>query len=283
MGGYHHAFSKVPAKQLVLPGNLQLDYVTLAIGSGLALFLYPHTLTGALASKSKYVVQRNSIFLPIYTVMLGLLAILGYFAVADGIKPDPHYGNNIAVPALLDKVFPPWFAGFGLASIAIGALVPAAMMAIAAANLFARNVWRELRPETSPRTQTQVSKIAALFVKFGAVGFVLAVPTTYVVNFQLAAGVWILQTLPAIFLGLLWRRLPARAVLAGWVVGTAYGTYLLVRVGFDSSSASFGLGSHHTELFMGIPALAANLLVACGVMLVLRLRGKESLQAIATS
>jgi SSS family solute:Na+ symporter len=283
LGGYHHAFSQVPASKLLLPHRLDGDYVTLAIGSGLALFLYPHTLTGALASKSRFVVQRNSIFLPVYTVMLGLLAILGYLAVAAGVHPSAHYGNNAAVPALLDKVFPPWFAGFGLASIAIGALVPAAMMAIAAANLFARNVWRELRPETSPRTQTQVSKIAALFVKFGAVGFVLAVPTTYVVNFQLAAGVWILQTLPAIFLGLLWRRLPARAVLAGWVVGTAYGTYLLVRVGFDSSSASFGLGSHHTELFMGIPALAANLLVACGVMLVLRLRGKESLQAIATS
>src|SRR5262249_49757615 len=152
--------------------------VTLAIGSGLALFLYPHVLTGALASKDRTVVQRNSIFLPIYTVMLGLLAILGYMAIAAGIKPDAHYGNNIAVPALLDKVFPGWFAGFGLASIAIGALVPAAMMAIASANLFARNIWLEFKPSASPREQAEVSRIASLVVKFGAVGFVIAVPTT---------------------------------------------------------------------------------------------------------
>ncbi len=173
--------------------------------------------------------QRNCIFLPVYTVMLGLLAILGYLAIVAGIKPDAHYGNNIAVPALLDKVFPPWFAGFGLASIAIGALVPAAMMAIASANLFARNVWREFRPSASPHEQTKVSKLASLVVKFGAVGFVIVAPTTYVVNFQLAAGVWILQTLPAVFVGIVWRKLPARAALAGWVVGTAYGTYLLVQ------------------------------------------------------
>ncbi len=274
LGGYRHAFSQIPTSKLVLPHNLSADYVTLAIGSGLALFLYPHTLTGALASKSRFVVQRNSIFLPVYTIMLGLLAILGYFAIVAGVKPDAHYGNNIAIPALFDKVFPPWFAGIGLASIAIGALVPAAMMAIAAANLFARNVWRELRPAASPHEQTQVSKIASLVVKFGAVGFVLAAPTTYVVNFQLAAGVWILQTLPAVFLGVVWQRLSARAALAGWAVGTAYGTYLLVRAGFDTSSASFGFGSHHTQLFVGIPALAANLLVAGAVTLVLRLRGE---------
>jgi SSS family solute:Na+ symporter len=267
LGGYAHAFSKVPASRLTLPGNLSADYATLAVGSGLALFLYPHTLTGALASKSRFVVQRNCVFLPIYTVMLGLLAILGYFAIAAGIHPDKHYGNNAAVPALIDRMFPGWFAGFGLASIAIGALVPAAMMAIAAGNLFARNIWLELKPSASPREQTQVSKLASLVVKFGAVGFVVSVPTTFVINFQLAAGVWILQTLPAVFLSLIWHKLSSRAALAGWAAGTAYGTYLLVKVGFDNSSYAFGWGSHHTTLFIGVPALALNLVVATVVSL----------------
>ena len=282
LGGYAHAFSKVPPSHLTLPGNLYADYVTLAIGSGLALFLYPHTLTGALSSKNRFVVQRNSIFLPIYTVMLGLLAILGYMAVAAGIKPDPHFGNNIAIPALFDQVFPPWFAGFALASIAIGALVPAAMMAIASANLFARNIWTELKPNASPREQTQVSKVASLFVKFGAVAFVVLIPTTFVINFQLAAGVWILQTLPAVFGGLLWSGLPSRAALAGWAAGTAYGTYLLVRVGFTTSSHAFGIAGHNTQVFIGIPALGLNLAVALGVTLALRLgRQEDAVRATA--
>lgn len=280
LGGYGHAFSKVPATHLTLPGNLYANYVTLAIGSGLALFLYPHTLTGALASKSRFVVQRNSIFLPVYTVMLGLLALLGYLAIAAGIKPDAHYGNNIAVPALFDQVFPNWFAGFALASIAIGALVPAAMMAIASANLFARNIWLEFKPSASPKEQTQVSKIASLVVKFGAVGFVIMLPTTFVINFQLAAGVWILQTLPAVFGGLLWKRLSSRAAIVGWAAGTAYGSYLLASARFATSSHDFGWGSHHTKLFIGVPALALNIAVALGVTFALRLRREEELTPV---
>jgi SSS family solute:Na+ symporter len=284
LGGYAHAFSHVPHDKLVLPGNLYADYATLAIGSGLALFLYPHTLTGALSSSSKFVVQRNSIFLPVYTVMLGLLAVLGYLAIAAGIRPDAHYGSNIAVPALFDQVFPPWFAGFALASIAIGALVPAAMMAIAAANLFARNVYLELiRPDATPKQQTHVSKIASLFVKFGAVGFVITVPTTFVINFQLAAGVWILQTLPAVFLALFWRKLDGWATFVGWAAGTTLGTFLLLKVGFVSSSYDFGWATHHVKLFIGVPALAVNLAVACvGTVLVRSLSG-EALPANATS
>ncbi|HEX4681009.1 MAG TPA: sodium:solute symporter family protein [Gaiellaceae bacterium] len=280
LGGYAHAFSKVPASRLTLPGNLYANYVTLAIGSGLALFLYPHTLTGALASKSRFVVQRNSIFLPVYTVMLGLLALLGYLAIAAGIKPDAHYGNNIAVPALFDQVFPSWFAGFALASIAIGALVPAAMMAIASANLFARNIWLEFKPGASPKEQTQVSKIASLVVKFGAVNFVIMLPTTFVINFQLAAGVWILQTVPAVFGGLLWKRLSSRAAIAGWAAGTAYGSYLLAGARFATSSHDFGWGTHHTKLFIGVPALALNIVVALGVTFALRLKRGEELTPV---
>lgn len=263
LGGISHVFSQVPRSHLTLPRANYAQYATLALGSGLALFLYPHTLTGSLSSSSRFVVQRNAIFLPVYTLMLGLLALLGYFALVAHIHPNPHYGANAAVPDLFDTVFPSWFAGFALAAIAIGALVPASMMAIAAANLFTRNIYVELiNPEAPPHRQTEVSKFASLLVKFGAVGFVLAVPTTFVINFQLAAGVWILQTLPAVFIGLIWRRLNHRATMLGWFAGMAIGTYLLFKTSFKASSYEFAWGSHHVLLFIGIPALAANLAIA---------------------
>ena len=50
-------------------------------------------------------------------------------------------GNDV-VPALFKALFPAWFAGFAFSAIAIGALVPAAVMSIGAANLFTRNVWK---------------------------------------------------------------------------------------------------------------------------------------------
>ena len=162
--------------------------------------------------------------------MLGLLAVLGYLAIAARIQPRPHYGFNSAVPALFDTVFPPWFADIALAAIAIGALVPAAMMALAAGNLFTRNLYRELiRPGAGPTEQTRVARSVSLLVKCGAVGFVVAVPATFVINFQLVAGVWILQTLPTVFLWLLRRRPCTGPTLVGWAAGTALGTFLLVQ------------------------------------------------------
>lgn len=101
LGGYGHVFSTLPASTLTLPAGQLTNYATLAIGSGLFLFLYPHTVTGALSASSRFVVQRNSVFLPIYTIMLGLLAILGYMARAASVHPNRAYGANAGDPSVV--------------------------------------------------------------------------------------------------------------------------------------------------------------------------------------
>ncbi len=262
LGGYSHVFSQLPPGKRQLHSSLFGGYSTLALGSGLALFLYPHTITGALSSSSDRVIERNAVFLPVYTIMLGLLAMLGYMALVAGVHTSPAYGNNSVIPALFQKMFPPAFAGFALAAISIGALVPASIMAIAAANLFSRNIYRELvRRPPRPETETRVSKLASLTVKFGAVAFILVAPTTDVVNFQLAGGVWILQTLPATFVALFVPWLDRRATIAGWTAGTVVGSYLLAGTSFRSSTYAFSLLGTHTSLYIGVVALAANLAV----------------------
>src|SRR3954467_1920403 len=153
LGGYGHIFdtantalpkkttpSGTPAALIPAKAPAQTAYLTLALGSALALFLYPHVITGTLASKSQDVVRRNMAILPAYTLMLGFLALLGFMTIAAGIKTTD---NTFAVPDLFLKYFPSWFEGFAFAAIAIGALVPAAVMSIASANLFTRNIWRE--------------------------------------------------------------------------------------------------------------------------------------------
>ncbi len=117
-------------------------YTTLALGSALALFLYPHSLTGILSSSSEKVIKRNVAILPLYSLVLGFLALLGYMAIAAKVHLIGSSTNtNSAIPALINQSFAPWFAGFAFAAIAIGALVPAAVMSIAAANLFTRNIY----------------------------------------------------------------------------------------------------------------------------------------------
>jgi len=249
LGGYGAIFASVPREKLVLAppsgdsfGTYSV-YATLALGSACALFLYPHAMTGILSSSSGNVIRRNAAFLAAYSLILGLIALLGYMAIAAGVDKDPayqagftQYGPNFAVPALFLASFPSWFVGVGFAAIAIGALVPAAIMSIACANLFTRNLYKEFfRPHCSEADEARVAKIVSLVVKIGAVVFILAIPQSYAIQLQLLGGIWIIQLLPPILLGLYTRAFNALALLIGWAVGTAIGTYMAATQDFTSS------------------------------------------------
>jgi solute:Na+ symporter, SSS family len=263
LGGYGFIFTHVPAAKLTLPPKLYNAWWSLALGSALALMLYPHAITGVFSAASQRVVKRNAALLPAYSFLLGLIAILGYMAIVAGIKVSKEYGANSAIPDLLIKMFPEWFVGFAFAAIAIGALVPASVMSIAAANLFSRNIYREyFRRRANDREEATVSKITSLVVKVGALAFILIATHTNalvdVINFQLAGGVWILQTLPAVFLALYVGWFHRWAVILGWVVGVGYGTYMLIVEKFGNQHAPFGL---KTTFYIALIALVANLVV----------------------
>ena len=209
LGGWANIFAAVPPEKLILatPGanttGAYSVYATLALGSALALLLYPHSMTAILSASSGHAVRRNAALLPAYTFVLGLLALLGFFALAAGVDKLPEFAggfkqfsNNFAVPALMLHSFPAWFAGVTFAAIGIGALVPAAIMSIAAANLFTRNVYREfLHGTCSDKQEAQMAKWVSLIVKLGALVFIVFVPLQYAIQLQLLGGIWIIQTL----------------------------------------------------------------------------------------
>lgn len=275
LGGFSKIFSKVPLKKQNLAPTLFGGYATLALGSALALFLYPHAITGVFSSRSQKVIKRNAALMPIYTLVLGLIALLGYMAIAAAIHPTKPYLANGVIPALFSKFFPAPFVGFAFAAIAIGALVPASIMSIAAANLFSRNVWKDfLRPNASGAEQSKVAKITSLLVKVGALAFILGAPTAYVINFQLAGGVWALQTIPAIVLALYIGWLDKRAVLLGWFLGVAYGTYMVIELKFKSSLYPLPFsGPHAPKIYAGIIALVLNLVVVFAFSFLTKLLG----------
>ena len=204
-------------------GATQFDFATLALGSAIALFLYPHIITGTLAAKRRSIDQAEHELLPAYSVLLGLIALFGYMAVADPITAAnvKKAGNaQLAVPYLFQHMFPSWFTGIAFAGIIIGALVPAAIMSIAAANLFTRNVFTEFfKPDASPALQTRMSQWASLVIKFGALVFAVELPHTFSINLQLLGGVWILQVAPMLIGGLFTRWFHRWALLAGWLAG----------------------------------------------------------------
>ncbi len=287
------AATPTPADGILLGENNQLQYVTLALGSALALFLYPHAVTGALAARGRNVIKRNMVALPAYSLLLGLLALLGYAAIAAGTKPIVNAAtgrpdSNTVVPMLFEGQFSSWFAGIAFAAIGIGALVPAAIMSIAAANLWTRNIYKVyLRRDASAEQECKQAKLASLVVKFGAVVFIVLIDPQYAIDLQLIGGVIILQTLPIVAIALYTRWFHIWGLIAGWVVGMGWGMVMLYGIPNPSSGKQhFGgsalalnklslLGWHpftgsSMQIYVGFVALLGNLVAAVLVTIVLR-------------
>jgi solute:Na+ symporter, SSS family len=233
-------------------------------------------LTGILASRNRNTVKRNVAALPLYNFLLVVIVLLGYVAISANIAPVDGDSSTI-IPALFDKLFPSWCAGLAFAAIGVGALVPAAIMAIAVANLFTRSVYREcIRPHASDAGETRVSKIASLAVKGGAVLAIILLNPQFAIDLQLISGVIIIQTLPPVAIGLFTAWLNRWALVAGLVSGLTTGLVLLyqtpqlnptgkvVRAHFGGSAwplSHLGLDTKQT-VYIGLVALVVNLVVA---------------------
>jgi SSS family solute:Na+ symporter len=303
LGGWSSIFSAADAKftkspnpgdGILLGPNGQMQYATLALGSALALFLYPHSITGVLASRDRGTIKRNMAALPAYSFLLGLLALLGFMAIRAGTTPVGKDGNTI-VPRLFDQMFPSWFAGIAFAAIAIGALVPAAIMSIAAANLWTRNIYKEyIKPDASPAQEAQMSKIASLVVKLGALLAILVIDPQFSIDLQLIGGVIILQTLPSVGLGLLSSWFHRGGLIAGWVAGMIAGFWMLwvtpavtytaagaaptvTKEHFGGSAFALSKLGFDTKLtiYAGFVAVLVNLVVAVLATLALRAANVE--------
>lgn len=271
-GGYAHMFASVPPAKLLLaaPEGTNLGaysaYATLALGSAFALFLYPHTMTAVMSANSRHVIRRNAALLPAYSFMLGLLAVTGFMAIVTGVDKLPEfadqfkqYGSSFTVPALLLHAFPSWFVGVAFAAIGIGALVPAAIMSIAASNLFTRNIYREFfRPDCTDRQEAQNAKIVSLVVKFGALVFILFLPQQYAIQLQLLGGIWISQTIPAVIVGLYTAWFNPCALLVGWAIGIGSGTWMAGVSNFQSSVFPFAIDGYTIPGYAALYALAIN-------------------------
>jgi SSS family solute:Na+ symporter len=294
LGGWGAVFDAAEAKftaakrggMLLAPGS-QLQYITLAFGSALALFLYPHSVTGVLASKNRDIIKRNMAALPAYSLLLGLIALLGFMAIAAGphgvapIVTDGKPDGNTIVPVLFDRMFPSWFAGIAFAAIGIGALVPAAIMSIAAANLFTRNIYVEfLAKNATHEDQARVSKLASLVVKLGALLVILLIDPQFSIDLQLIGGVMILQTLPAVALGLFTRWFHRTGLIIGWFAGMTAGMAMLYTIPNPATHHEHFGGSAFaltkigiplaTPIYAGFVAVAVNLVVTVIATLIAR-------------
>lgn len=266
-GDFTKAFAAAQAAKPVFftlsPGLVE-GYETLVIGSALALYLYPHAINGILSAQSAQKLRVSTSLLCLYGIGLAFLALFGVLvysfpnslAFIKANFPAANQGIEV-VPALILNVLPGWLAGIALLGVFIGGLVPAAIMAIAQANLLSRNVIKEFKPSLTERGEVRIAKWASAAFKFIALGFVFLTPLTYAIELQLLGGVLIIQLLPSLFIALYTNWFKKEALIIGLLVGLFSGVYMaLLANNFGPLNTSLYHG-----LYIAVIALALNLLV----------------------
>jgi len=285
-------FASKPSGGILLNPAGQLPYATLALGSALALFLYPHAITSVLACGNRIVIKRNMPALQINTMLVWVLLMLGYIAIAAAVVPLTNASTgrpdaNTVIPLLFAEHSPPWFAGLAFAAITISALVPAAVLAIGAANLWARSIYRHyLRRTATPKQEARQARIAAAVALAAGLVLAVALDPGFAYDLQFIGGVAILQTLPAVLIPLYSRWLHVYGLVLGWFAGIGCAAYLLYGIVDPDTGRRFAgtayplselrvLGSQPfpgstLTVYAGLVALAVNLAVTVLVTLVVR-------------
>jgi SSS family solute:Na+ symporter len=266
----------------VLPSQLYAAYFSLALGSALALYLYPHAINGSLSSESREKLKLSTSLLPIYGIGLALITLFGIliYLVPSALNLVITTKNGaLTVPALIAASMPDWFVGLAFLAIFIGGLVPAAIMAIGVANLLTRNVIGEFT-KLSPSSEARLAKILSTVFKFVALAFVFVVPPTYAIQLQLLGGILVSQTLPAVFIALYTDKLEGNSTLAGWIVGMASGIYLTLYVNHFGPLVSSFFNTPMGLIYIALIALSLNLTTTVVGSLIARLAGWKPTSAI---
>jgi SSS family solute:Na+ symporter len=134
-------------------------------------------------------------------------------------------------------------------------------MSIAAANLYTRNIHREfINRNPSDRQESQNAKWVSLIVKLGALVFIIFVPTQYAIQLQLLGGIWIIQTLPSVMLGVYTRWFNDWALLLGWAAGIFAGTAMAVAVNLKPAYP-LALGGHTFPGYIAVYTVLLNLVL----------------------
>jgi SSS family solute:Na+ symporter len=112
--------------------------------------------------------------------------------------------------------------------------------------------------------------------------FIIFVPLQYAIQLQLLGGIWIIQTLPAVMIGLYTRWFNSWALLVGWGVGTFAGTWMAVDQNFNAAFP-LAVGGWTFPGYTAVYTLALNLVIAIVLTPVFNARGSKPVDQTAAA
>jgi SSS family solute:Na+ symporter len=197
--------------------------VTAALNVALGTWIFPHMFQLIFAAGSVTAIRRNAMWQPLYSLSYFFIILLGFGALLAGTQPPDGNMNAVLLQFVADR-YPAWAIGLMAGAASLLALVPGSILLLAAASIFSRNVVLPLRRGLGDAGQLWVSR-GSLVVFAAAAVWLTLTSNRSLVEIGLSAYAAIGMLAPGVFLGLLWSRTSAIAVLAGMVVG--YGALLL--------------------------------------------------------
>jgi solute:Na+ symporter, SSS family len=242
---------------LTLPGATKVMghswYISTVLLTSLGFYMWPHLFGATFTAKSGNTLRKNAVIMPLYTITMPVIFFVGFTAilVVPGLK-----NGDLALLTIVRQSYPPWFLGIIGAAGALTAMVPAAILILAAATLFAKNFYREM---ISPGlTDDQVAKLArALVIVITSIALYFAIySSTTLVNLLLIGYAGVTQFLPGVTFGLYWGRVTMAGVFTGLVTGIAVVAYL----GLSKQDPFMGINA-------GFVALCVNFVVTLLVSL----------------
>ncbi len=216
------ALTQAKAAHLTMPGSTanmgHAWFVSTVLLTACGFYMWPHSFGSVFTAKSGDTLRRNAVIMPLYGITLPLLFFVGFTAilVIPGLK-----NGDLALLTLVRQTFSPWFLGLVGGAGALTAMVPAAVMILCAATLFAKNFFRPLfRPSMKDDDVAKLAKAMVVVVTGVALYFAIYSSTT-LVGLLLLAYDGIAQFFPGVIFGLYWKRATAAGVFAGIVAGVS--------------------------------------------------------------
>jgi solute:Na+ symporter, SSS family len=264
-GGIQPMFEAVQAAKpdhLTLPekGQSLSWFISTVLLTAVGFYMQPGLFAAALSSKSEKVFRRNTMIMPLYTLLLLFVFFVGYTAILQvpGLKGAE---GDLSLLRLSMQTFDPWFIGVIGGVGLLTALVPTSVILLTIGTLFATNIYKPLAKNVSDVRVSKVAKITVPVVSLISLYFVInggdALYVLLLMSFSL-----ITQLFPAFLLSL-FRKNQINHYGAIWGVLVGVSTVAYLTITKSTIGTLFpALPQVVKDFNVGFIALFLNLMVA---------------------
>ncbi|MFY0545960.1 sodium:solute symporter family protein [Brevibacillus sp. H7] len=245
-------------------------YISTVLLTVLGFYMWPHTFGSVYSAKNENVFRKNTIVLPLYTLMLLFVFFVGFTAILQvpGLKGAE---GDLSLLRLSIATFDPWMVGLIGAAGLLTALVPGSMLLMTASTLLAKNVIKVFTPAATDKQVAINAKALVPVISLISLYFTISGGDTLVTLLLMGYSL-VTQLFPALFFSLLPRPIVNKyGAFAGITVGVLTVAYVTV------TKATIGtlfpaLPPFLKDLNVGIVAMLVNIVVMVAVSMATRNR-----------